>query len=172
MDITREMDIIGTNLIVNVCECNVANRRISFSRRFDAALHVVWEAWTDARQLEKWWAPKPYKVETKDFDFRPGGHWLYVMGGKDKAQWAALKYNNIYVLHSFDCESYFANENGTKRFEKPESYWNVHMMEVAGGTQVDVVVTCDETEELQKLLDLGFLEGFKMSLNNLDDLLT
>src|SRR4051812_12421914 len=148
-----------TTIIVTLCECDVANRKVSFSRRFDAALPVVWEAWTNARQLEKWWAPKPYKAETKDFDFQPGGHWLYVMGGKDETHWAALRYSSIDVLRGFTAESYFANENGTKKFEMPESIWNVEMLEDLGGTRLNVVVTCEDSEQLQRLLDLGFEQG-------------
>jgi uncharacterized protein YndB with AHSA1/START domain len=39
-------------------------------RAFDAPLEKVWKAWTTGGILDQWWAPKPYKAETKTMDFR------------------------------------------------------------------------------------------------------
>lgn len=34
-------------------------------REFEANLSLVWKAWTEAEMLDQWWAPKPWKCETK-----------------------------------------------------------------------------------------------------------
>jgi uncharacterized protein YndB with AHSA1/START domain len=49
------------------------------TREFDANSDLVWKAWTTAELLDQWWAPKPYRAETKSLDFREGGVWLYAM---------------------------------------------------------------------------------------------
>jgi uncharacterized protein YndB with AHSA1/START domain len=56
---------------------NKESKTIVVNREFAAPLSLVWDAWTKAELLDKWWAPKPYRTETKSLDFREGGMWLY-----------------------------------------------------------------------------------------------
>ncbi|MFN5417545.1 MAG: SRPBCC domain-containing protein, partial [Flavobacteriia bacterium] len=56
---------------------NKENNTVMVKREFAANLELVWEAWTNPEILDLWWAPKPYKTETKSMDFREGGRWLY-----------------------------------------------------------------------------------------------
>ena len=60
---------------------NKENNTIEVIREFDADLKLVWQAWTTPELLAQWWAPKPYGIQTKSFDFRPDGTWLYAMIG-------------------------------------------------------------------------------------------
>ena len=45
--------------IVDVPE-STADREIVFTRAFDAPRRMVWEAWTDPKQLVLWWGPKGF----------------------------------------------------------------------------------------------------------------
>ena len=60
---------------------DLANKKITVIREFDAPVEKVWKAWTQKELLDEWWAPKPWKTRTKTIDFREGGHWLYAMVG-------------------------------------------------------------------------------------------
>jgi PhnB protein len=55
---------------------NKENNTILVKREFAANLDLVWDAWTKPELLDRWWAPKPYKTETRSMDFREGGHWV------------------------------------------------------------------------------------------------
>jgi len=55
------------------------NKKITVERSFNAPLDLVWSAWTEAEILDLWWAPKPYRTETKKMDFREGCRWHYCM---------------------------------------------------------------------------------------------
>jgi uncharacterized protein YndB with AHSA1/START domain len=44
---------------------DLQNKKLTVVREFDAPLERVWEAWTKSEILDQWWAPKPYKTETK-----------------------------------------------------------------------------------------------------------
>ena len=55
---------------------DLAGKRLQISRAFNAPVEKVWRAWTDRVILDTWWAPKPWKAETKTLDFRAGGTWL------------------------------------------------------------------------------------------------
>jgi uncharacterized protein YndB with AHSA1/START domain len=51
-------------------------KSILVSREFNAPLETVWKAFTESELVEKWWAPKPWRAETKKMDFSNGGHWI------------------------------------------------------------------------------------------------
>jgi uncharacterized protein YndB with AHSA1/START domain len=74
--------IIGTNLKKFV-ETDTTDREIVISRVFDAPRELVWNAWTDPRQIAQWWGPTGFTTTIEKMDVRPGGVWKHVMHGPD-----------------------------------------------------------------------------------------
>ena len=58
-------------------------KELNLTRTFDAPVSVVFKAWTDARQLAKWFGPKGFTTEVKEHDARPGGNSRIIMRGPD-----------------------------------------------------------------------------------------
>lgn len=56
------------------------------SRVFDAPKRLVWEAWTKAEHIQRWFTPAPLTTPTAEVDFRPGGVFKVVMQMPDGAQ--------------------------------------------------------------------------------------
>ncbi|HTB63246.1 MAG TPA: SRPBCC domain-containing protein [Opitutales bacterium] len=52
---------------------------VSFTRIFDAPRELVWKAWTDPKQMAKWWGPKMFTNPICKMDVRPGGKLRIVM---------------------------------------------------------------------------------------------
>ena len=48
---------------------------------YDADVSVIWNHFTKPELLDQWWAPKPWKCETQNLDFKEGGRWNYAMVG-------------------------------------------------------------------------------------------
>jgi uncharacterized protein YndB with AHSA1/START domain len=44
---------------------DASKKKLLVVREFDAPLEQVWKAWTDSKLLDSWWAPRPWKAETK-----------------------------------------------------------------------------------------------------------
>lgn len=53
------------------------------TRVFNTARERVFEAFTDPKQLAKWWGPKGFTNTFQTFEFKPGGKWIFVMHGPD-----------------------------------------------------------------------------------------
>src|SRR5436190_7587733 len=53
------------------------------TRTIDAPRERIFDALRDPRQLAQWWGPKGFRNTFHEFDFRPGGHWRFVMHGPD-----------------------------------------------------------------------------------------
>ena len=148
------------------------NKRMIITRSFDAPVSDVWRAWTESELLDQWWAPKPWKAETKSMDFRVGGYWLYAMVGPDNTKhWARADYTAINPKKSFHAIDSFCDENGNKTTDAPSMNWKNSFNEKGEGTEVTVEINFDSTKDLQTILDMGFEQGFTDGLNNLDELL-
>lgn len=162
---------MNSNLLFNFT-VNKENKTITVEREFDANLPLVWKAWTTAELLDQWWAPKPYRTETKSMDFRDGGSWQYAMiSPQNETHWCRLDYKEIKVSKSFSGLDAFSDENGNINTNFPRSFWNNVFSEAAGKTMVNITITFDKLTDLEKIVEMGFKEGFTMGLQNLDALL-
>ena len=60
-----------------------AEKKVMIKREFAAPKKHVCAACTEPELLDQWWAPKPWKSETKSMDFSEGGRRLYAMVGPE-----------------------------------------------------------------------------------------
>ena len=149
-----------------------AKSTVTVEREFDAPLDKVWAAWTESDLLEKWWAPQPYKVETKSMDFRVGGFWIYAMvSPENEKHWCREDYETIDELKSYSFLDAFCDEDGNITNEFPRSAWTNTFTKDGDKTLVNIVIKHDSPEDLEKILDMGFKDGFTAGLENLDALL-
>lgn len=141
-------------------------------RSFKAPRSKVWQFYTTAELLEKWWAPEPYKAITKSFDFKDGGHWHYIMQGPEgDAHYCINNYKTIKPEESFSALDAFAHEDWTINEEMPGSDWEVTFTENGEMTDVKVVLTCTSAAALNTLVEMGMKEGFNQGLDQLEALL-
>src|SRR5438046_10762541 len=66
---------------------SAVDREIVLTRVFDAPRRMVWEAWTDPKQLVLWWGPKGFTTTIEEMDVRAGGAWKLVMHGPEGAKY-------------------------------------------------------------------------------------
>ncbi len=148
------------------------NNKILVEREFDGTLEQVWRAWTDADILAEWWAPLPFKAITKTMDFREGGYWLYYMLGPDGSKfWCRVDYLIIELLKRFTLQDTFCDEEGMKSGDLPGMHCENVFTTTATGTKVTVTVSFESQEDMQKIISMGFKEGFSAAHENLDKLL-
>lgn len=148
------------------------NSTIYIKRDFNATLQKVWQAWTTAELLDRWWGPEPWRAETKAMDFREGGYWLYAMVGPEgERHWGRLDYIEIKNEESFRAKDGFCDENGTPSSELPQNLWEIVFRETDGKVLVDMTLIFDNPEDLETNIQMGFKEGFTIGLNQLDELL-
>lgn len=149
---------------------DLANRKITVTRHFDADPENVWEMWTRPELIDRWWAPKPWRAETRSLDFQPGGKWIYSMvGPNNERHFAMVEYTKIDHLKTFEGTDAFSDEQGNKSVDLPQSNWKVQFKKDGDGTLVTTTVSAAEPGTLEKLLDMGFEQGFVMALDNLEE---
>lgn len=149
------------------------SNKIQVMREFSAPVSRVWKTWTQPEFLDQWWAPEPWKVQTREMDFREGGKWLYAMiGPEGEKHWSRTDFQMVRTLVGFTALDSFTDEKGNKKSAMPESTWNVEFDESSiESTVVSVHIEFDNDKDLDKILEMGFIEGFSAALQNLDRLL-
>lgn len=149
---------------------DLPNKKITVTRLFDAPVTDVWRAWTESDLLELWWAPKPWRAETKHMDFREGGHWLYAMVGPDNTKhWARIDYSKIDLHKSYEATDLFTDENGVANSDLPNMIWKNSFHKTDEGTKVVVEILFKSEEDIKTIVEMGFKEGFTSALDNLEE---
>lgn len=152
---------------------DVANKKIIVVKDLDANIHEVWNAYTDSTQLDQWWAPKPWRAETKTMNFKEGGTWRYAMiGPKGERQWSMSTFETIDAPNKFTAVDNFTDESGKKTSDFPSSHWTNTFEKTNDGTRLRVELKFKSEADMKKLLDTGFEKGFEMGLENLEELLS
>ncbi len=105
-------------------------------------------------------------------DFREGGYWLYAMVGPNGEQhWARTDYQSIRALKGYLAIDGFCDEQGVINKELPQNKWETKFNPHADSTLVDIQLSFDTLADLEKIIEMGFEEGFVAALENLDELL-
>lgn len=162
--------------MINTLETKItrdpSGKKLIVTREFNAPLEKVWRAWTESSLLDEWWAPRPYKTETKSMDFKAGGRWLYVMVSTQGEQhFCKVSFKSIEPQKSFTAIDSFCDENGNDSGIAPSMHWYTRFQTAGDGTLVTVEVSFDSAADLEKIVEMGFQQGFTMAHGNLDELL-
>ena len=160
----------GTNDLLFDFTVDKAAKTVFIIREFDAERSLVWDAFTKAELLDQWVAPKPFVAKTKFMDFKVGGRRFYAMVSPDGQEgWLLQKYTSISPKTNFKMFNAFADKDENPQL--PGSDWDYTFSEQDGKTKVSITIYNESLERLEKMIEMGFTEGFKMSMNNLENLL-
>jgi len=145
-------------------------KKAFIDREFDAELPLVWDAFTKQEILDQWWAPKPWSSKTKVMNFEVGGRRFYAMVSPEGMEcWSVQQYRSITPKTNFKFLNAFADENENP--ELPGSDWDLTFSEQNGRTKVSVTIYNESLERMEKMIEMGFKEGFSMTLKSLEELL-
>lgn len=147
-----------------------ATKTVLITREFDAELDLVWDAFTKPELLDQWVAPKPWSARTKHMNFEVGGRRFYAMVSPEgHERWALQKYTSITPKTNFKLYNTFADKD-----ENPDptgSDWDYNFIDQGDTTLVRISIYNESLERMEKMIEMGFKEGFTMSITNLDSLL-
>src|SRR5450755_2049293 len=148
-----------------------STKTVFINREFDAELSLVWDAFTKKEILDQWWAPKPYTSKTKVLDFKVGGKRFFAMVSPEgQERWLLQKYTSISPKTNFKYFNAFADKDENP--ELPGSDWDHSFTEQNGKTTVSITIYNESLARMEKMVEMGFREGFSTCLNQLDELLS
>ena len=147
-----------------------ATKTVVITREFDADLSLVWDAFTKAELIDQWIAPKPMISKTKYQHFKVGGKRFYaIVSPEGQERWAIQEYTSITPKTNFKMYNAFADKDENP--ELPGSDWDYTFSEQNGKTTVRITIYNESLARMEKMIEMGFTQGFKMSMTNLENLL-
>lgn len=93
------------------------DREIVIGRLIDAPRSVVYAAWTDPDQIQKWFGPEGMAIETKEIDLKPGGVWRFDMVAPD-----GTRYTNRMVFLRMEAPALIEVEHGSDQENDPGKF--------------------------------------------------
>lgn len=158
---------------------DLENKTLTIERTFDAPKEAVWKFYAEKDWFEKWWGPEGWETTAKVFNFTPGGHVHYDMKCVDERQtdwfgksaWGVMVIESVDAPNGFTYKDYFSDETGILNSEMPVLTVTNNFIEESGRTRLVSVSHADSAEQIDKLLNMGMIEGFSSQMDKLDTLL-
>ena len=146
------------------------SKTVFINREFNAALPLVWDAFTKKEILDQWTAPKPWTARTKHMNFEVGGRRFYAMVSPEgQERWLLQKYTFINPKTNFKLFNAFADENENPDLEGSD--WDYNFSEQNGKTKVNITIYNESLARLEKMIEMGFKEGYTATMKGLEELL-
>ncbi|WFN93972.1 SRPBCC domain-containing protein [Gordonia sihwensis] len=145
---------------------------LTITAEFAAPVERVWEVYENPRRLEKVWGPPEYPATFVEHDFTPGGRATYYMTSPEGEKFGGWwRFETIDPMSSFTFEDGFADAELKPLAGMPVSQ-NRYVFEATdSGTRAVFTSTYESAENLQKVLEMGIIEGASAAINQIDDLL-
>lgn len=152
---------------------DVDTRTLVITAEFAAPVERIWKVYADPRQLERVFGPPTYPATFVEHDLSPGGRAHYYMtspeGEKYYGWW---KITTVDEPHRLTFEDGFAGDDTFAPLDNMPVSQNVYVFEsIDSGTRATFTSTYASAEDLQKVLDMGVVEGASAAINQIDDLL-
>jgi uncharacterized protein YndB with AHSA1/START domain len=151
---------------------DLSGKKIVVTRAFDAPLEKIWRAFTQREILDKWWAPKPWGIETRTLDFKPGGIWHFFMFDQAGTRyWWRVDYLTIDLQRAITTTGGPSDENANFTGGLPSMQRLTEFAAGPRGTVVSITIQFENESDLEKMAGSGMLEGTAAVFNNLEELL-
>lgn len=156
------------------------NKPPVITRIFDAPRASVWQAWTVASEVQKWWGPKYFTAPEVRLDFSEGGKYVYCMRGAvapgQPVQdfWSAGTFIEIIPQEKIVLTDHFSDKDGNP--VHPSVYGMGEMPEL-----MHLTVTFEDEPDNKTKLTITYadvipqahkkdmLEGWKQSLDKMTE---
>ncbi len=148
-------------------------RTLVITAEFAAPVERIWQVYADPSQLAQIWGPPTYPATFVEHELTPGGRAHYFMtspeGEKSYGWWAIT---GVDAPHSFTFDDGFASDDTFAPVEDMPVSKNVFSFEaIDGGTRATYTSTYDSADALQKVLEMGVVEGTSGAIGQIDVLI-
>ena len=139
---------------------------------FPVPVERLWRAFADPRQLERFWGPPGYPTTFDTYDLRPGGFAHYWMtspeGQRFHGRW---DFTEIEEPHRIVILDSFADEKGEIDTSIGTGHMTFTFESTPTGSRYTALSRNETLEDLEKVLEMGQVEGMTLAIGQLDTVL-
>jgi uncharacterized protein YndB with AHSA1/START domain len=151
---------------------NNQDYHVVVTRVLDAPCELVYKAFTEPEQVEKWWGPAGFGTRVERLDFRPGGKWRYVMLGPEGEEYPSDgTFREIVPNKRIVTTDDFAEDFPFEDFPELPHGIVIHIIFEDMGRQTRLTIRMEHptAEDMQKHLAMGVVDGWNSSLDCLEE---
>ncbi len=139
----------------------LSEREIVVTRDLDAPAAKVFAAYTDPKQVPRWWGPKGGSLRVVAMDVRPGGSWRFHQRGPDgKEHTFHGKYVEVRpvtrLVYTFRTEG-----------QPHEVTTTIELREAGPKTHLTLTILAGSKEQRDLMMKYGAAAGARMALESL-----
>lgn len=139
---------------------------------FAASRARLWEAYTDPRQIERFWGPVEWPATFTRHDVFVGGRSSYVMAGPNGERSAGFwEFLAVDEGRSFEVRDGFAGEDGEENAAMPSMRMTFVFEDTEAGSRLVTTTHFGSLDQLEQLLGMGMDEGMRSAMSQIDDVL-
>jgi uncharacterized protein YndB with AHSA1/START domain len=164
---------MAENKEINNNETRVEELDIVVERILDAPRELVFKLFTEPVHLACWWAPYGFTIPFCTIDLRQDGVWHYCMRSPEGHEhWVKSVYSEIIPPERIVYTSTFADKHANVVEGLPEQQGMLMFSEIGKKTKLTIRITFASADDLRATVEMGFIEGFSETLNQLADYIT
>jgi len=144
------------------------DREIVIDRLIEAPRRFVFESFSEAEHLARWWGPEGFTTTTDSFEFGPGGEWVFTMHSPD-----GVDYPNWIRWEEIVTPERIVATHG-ERPDDPEAFTSIFTFsEERGGTRITLRTIFPTVEARERALsEYHAVEGGRQTLARLAEFAT
>jgi Activator of Hsp90 ATPase homolog 1-like protein len=120
-----------------------SDREIFNSRKLNAPVEIVYQAFANPEHLKEWWGPEGFTNTIHEFALQPGGKWILTMHGPEQGN-----YENSSVFQVVEANKRVA----WKRVSKPLFDMEIGFTQLSDSTtEISFRMIFDTAEECAKI---------------------
>jgi uncharacterized protein YndB with AHSA1/START domain len=153
------------------------------TRIFNAPRNRVFKAFTDPKELAKWWGPTGFTTPVCESDAQAGGKRHIVMRAPDGREFPMsgtyrevienerIETTDSVAEHNPEWHAMVNENRPHAKGDLPDLPWTLTFEDHAGGTKITIQYHFKTAEDRDALIKLGMTEGWSQSLDKLAALL-
>ena len=139
---------------------------------FAAPVERLWGAFTEPRQLERFWGPPGWPSTFTEWEFAPGGKAQYSMSGpRGERSSGAWEFLSIDEPRGFEVLDSFVDDEGKPLDGFPAMRMTFTFESTPDGSRMVNTSHFDSAEALEQIVAMGAVEGTRMAMAQIDAVL-
>ncbi|MGI2328976.1 SRPBCC domain-containing protein [Planococcus sp. YIM B11945] len=161
---------MSTNRESNASVSRVEGLELIMERFFVAPRELVFDMFVNPEHIVNWWGPHGWTTTNYQMDIRPGGVWHYCMRSEEDGTeaWGKAVYEEIVKPERLVYTDSFSDDKGNNVDGMPIIKVISEFFEEGNGTKIISRSLFETKEELQRVLDMGVVEGMDETFDRLD----
>ncbi len=151
---------------------NAQDLTLTIVADYSVSVERLWDAYSDPRQLERFWGPEQWPATFTRHDMAVGGESRYHMTGPDGTTaggwWRFLA---VEPLKGFEVEDGFLDASGAPDTAMPSMRMVFRFESTPTGSRFTSVTTFPSLNAMEELVKMGMMEGLKSAMGQIDAVL-